>query len=139
MEGWKVKNDKPGYINVIEDISELAGDLSGKLVVIGKEIADCVRNMATETQESLNKVAKKTASGEDKKKSSKMAKKKTASKQAGLEEKSEKPEDSSCSPSRPKPKAGIKTNIAVKTQKRQSPATKEKTLDIKPSGPTAKN
>ena len=134
-----MKNDKPGYISVIEDISELAGDLAGKLAVIGKEISDCARNLGTKKQEPLNKVAKETVSGEAKKKSSKMAKKKTAAKQAELKEKTEKPEDSSGSPSRPKPKAGIKTNIAVKTQKRQSTVTKKKESAVKPSGPTAKN
>ena len=127
-----MKNDKPGYISVIKDISGFAGGSAGKLVVIGKEIADCFRNLTTKKQEPLDKVAEKSVKGKAKKKSSKMAKKKTAAKQAELKGKTEKPKSSSGSPSRPKP-------IAVKTQERQSTVTKKKKSDVKSSGPTAKN
>jgi len=135
-------NHKSKLLETVEAVSKFAGTFAGRVVVRSKEIADCVKNLATAKlepkPEPSTKVTESTKS-QAKKKIAEMEKKKATSKQAKLKEKTEKSKPPSGSQSCTKTKAGEKTNIIAISQKHQPPVTKKKKSNVKLTGPTAKN
>ena len=133
-----INNHKSELLETVETVSKLAGTLAGRVVVRSKKIADCVKDLATAKPEPSTKVTESIKS-QAKKRIAEMEKKKATSKQAKLKGKTKKSKPSSDSQSCLKPKAGEKTSIVAKSQKRQPPVTKKKKSNVKPSGPTAKS
>ena len=135
-------NHKSELLGTVETVSKFAGTLAGKVVVRSKEITDCVKNMMIaklEPKPEPSTKATESIKSQAKKRLAEMEKEKPAVKQSKLKEKTEKSKHSNASQSCLKPKAGKKTSIAAKSQKRQPPVTKKKKSNVKPSGPSAKN
>ena len=137
-----MKNGTSKYTGVVEAVSRFAGGLVGTLVVAGKEVAYCVKNTMTAKLESKpvpSTEVTESIKSEAKKRIAEIEKEKATSKQVKLKEKTEKSGPSSDSQSCLNPKAGEKTSVTAKSQKRQPPVTKKKTSNVKPNGPTAQS
>ena len=132
-------NHKSELLEGVEAVCEFVGTLAGKVVVRSKEIADCVKNLATTKLEPKPASSTGSIKSPAKKKLAEMEKEKPTAKQSKLKEKTEKSKHSTASQSRPKPKAGVKTNFTVKTQKRQPPVTKTKKTNAESNVTTARN
>lgn len=133
-----MNNHKSELLETVETVSKLAGTLAGKVVVRGKKIADFVKDLATAKPEPSTKITESIKS-QAKKRIAETEKKKAASKQAKLKKKIERLKPLNGSQSCSNPKAGEKTSIAAKSQKRQPLLSRKKRSNVKPSGPTAKN
>jgi hypothetical protein len=106
-------------------MSKLAGTLAGRVAVHSKQIADCVKNLATAKPEPSTKVTESIKS-QARKRIAETEKKKATSKQARLREKTDKSKPLNGPQRCSKPKAGERTSIAAKSQKHQPLVIKKK-------------
>jgi hypothetical protein len=130
-------NHKSSLLETMRHVSKIAGTLAGKVVVCGKEIADCVINLAIGEQGQKSEPSSKvteTKNDQEKKKIAKVEKKKTTSKHVEMKGGTVRPKPSSDV----KTKAGEKTNIISIPKKRRSAVAKKKKSSNKTSEPTAK-
>ena len=132
-------NYKSELLGTVETVSEFAGGLAGKVVVYSRGITDHLKDMMlakpeTKPEEFTKAVESTKILDEDKLAETQ----EPAAKQHELED-TENAKSSSGSQGCPKPKAGKKTKIAAKSQKRQPSVTRKTKSSVTPSGPTGKS
>ena len=132
-------NHKSELLETVETVSKFAGTLAGRIVVRSKEIADCVKDLATTKLEPKPASPAETIKSQAKKKIAEIEKKETPSKQAKLNKKTDRPERFRSPQSRSRPKAGLGENAVVEAQKPKRPVTKTKKSSVKSNRSTAKN
>ena len=132
-------NHKSELLETVETVSKFAGTLAGRVVVRSKEIADCVKNLATTELDPKPASSTETIKSQAKKRIAEMEKEKATAKQAKLKKKTDRPESSRSPQSSSTPKAGLGEKAVVEAQKPKRPVTKTKKSSVKSSISTAKN